>query len=165
MKTVSEVEHFNDSTSKVLDHISTALVVMADHKSLEIQRVEEKIISELQEYESICRNARDELKNQIFNRDKELTKRRQLEINLRIPRRKGSAETNDILTSNMQISNILKEISTIGEQFEMQKIADIKECLENFILIQMKQHVAALEVLSAINISSIEPEQDVEVTE
>lgn len=165
MKTVSEVEHFNDSTSKVLDHISTALVVMADHKSLEIQRVEEKIISELQEYESICRNARDELKNQIFNRDKELTKRRQLEINLRIPRRKGSAETNDILTSNMQISNILKEISTIGEQFEMQKIADVKECLENFILIQMKQHVAALEVLSAIDISSIEPEQDVEVTE
>lgn len=72
---------------------------------------------------------------------------------------------NEVILSNMQISKILKEIATISEQFESQKISDIKECLENFILIQLKYHASCIEVLSMVHqdVTSIDEKKDVEV--
>lgn len=54
---------------------------------------------------------------------------------------------------------------TISEQFEKQKITDLKEILTNFILIQLKYHSAALEVLTASyqEVDSIDEKGDLEV--
>lgn len=56
-------------------------------------------------------------------------------------------------------------MTTISEQFEKQKITDLKEILTNFILIQLKYHSAALEVLTASyqEIASIDEKEDLEV--
>ena len=56
-------------------------------------------------------------------------------------------------------------MTTISEQFEKQKITDLKEILTNFILIQLKYHSAALEVLTASyqEIASIDEKGDLEV--
>lgn len=56
-------------------------------------------------------------------------------------------------------------MTTISEQFEHQKITDVKEILTNFILIQLKYHSAALEVLTASyqEVTSIDEKVDLEV--
>lgn len=159
VKTISDVEQYNGTTEKALENFSNGLTFLADHQSLEVQRIDEKVIQELSQYQFICQNAKEEIKNQILLRDRELSKRKQMDLSRRIK------NENEIILSNMQISKILKEISTISEQFEKQKIGDVKECLTNLVLIQLKYHASCLEVLTMIydDVTSIDEKQDVEV--
>jgi FAM92 protein len=143
-----------------LENVANGLTFLADHKTLEIQRLEQKVLDELCQYEFICSNTREEVKNQMTLRERELSKRKQLD---KVKRAKNE---NEIIMSNMQISKILKEIAMIAEQFELQKVRDMKEVLRNFVLIQMKYHASCLEVLTMMNddITSISVESDVEVS-
>ena len=160
IKEISENEQHNKSTGKALGNFSEGLSFLADHQSLEIQRIEEKVVQDLSSYQLICQNAKEEIKNQIMLRDKELSKRKHLDMNRR------TKNENEIILSNMQISKVLKEISTISEQFEKQKIDDMKECLTNLILIQLKYHASCLEVLTMIyeDVTAIDEKEDVEVS-
>lgn len=159
MKDISEGEKFNHTTEKALESLANGITFLADHQSLEIQRIEEKVLPDLTQYQIICQNAKEEVKNQITMRDREISKRKQLDVTKRMK------NENEVILSNMQISKILKEIATISEQFESQKISDVKECLENFILIQLKYHASCIEVLSMVyeDVSSIDEKRDVEV--
>lgn len=135
------------------------MTFLADHQSLEIQRIDEKILPDLNQYQQICRNAKEEVKSQISLRDRELSKRKQLDLARRLK------NENDVILSNMHVSKILKEIATVSEQFESQKIGDLKETLTNFILIQMKYHASCLEVLSMMHedVATIDEKKDTEV--
>lgn len=159
VKTISEGEQYNSSTEKALENISNGLTYLADHQSLEVQRIDEKVLQELTQYQIVCRNAKEEVKNQIVLRDRELTKRKNLDMGRRM------RNENDVILSNMQIAKVLKEITTIAEQFETQKIADFKESLTNFVLLQMKYHASCLEVLSMVHedVTAIDEKKDVEV--
>lgn len=159
MKSISEIEQHSKTTGKAFENISEGFIYLADHQTLQIQRIEEKVIQDLSSYQLICQNAKEEVKSQIILRDKELTKRKQLDVNRRMK------NENDVIQSNMQLSKILKEISTISEQFEKQKIGDMKETLNNLILIELKYHASCLEVLTSMyeDVSSIDEQEDVEV--
>jgi FAM92 protein len=159
MKDISDGEQFNFTTEKALENLANGFTFLADQTDLKIQRIEEKVLPDLSQYQIICQNAKEEVKNQVALRDREISKRKQLDITRRMK------NENDIILSNMQISKILKEITTISEQFEAQKITDVKECLENFILIQMKYHASCIEVLTMVHqdITSIDEKKDVEV--
>lgn len=161
IKTISEVEQYNKTTEKALDNVSNALSLLADHQSLEIRRIEEKVIQDLSSYQLVCQNAKEEVKSQIMLRDRELSKRKQLDMNRR------TKNENEVILSNMQISKVLKEISTISEQFEKQKIGEMKESLTNLILIELKFHASCLEVLTTIyeDVTTIDEKQDVEVNQ
>lgn len=159
-KTISEAERFNKTTEKALENVANGLTFLADHQSLEIQRIEEKVLEDLSQYEFICQNAKEEIKNQIMLRDRELSKRKHMDM------AKRAKNENEIILSNMQISKILKEIATIAEQFETQKVGDLKESLKNLVLIEMKYHASCLEVLTMIHedVSAIDEKEDVEVS-
>ena len=121
--------------------------------------MEEKILQDLLQYQIICQNAKEEVKAQFVLRDREIAKRKQLDANRR------QKNENETILSNMQISKILKEILTISEHFESQKISDVKESLSNFILIQMKYHASCLEVLTMMHedVSAIDEKNDCDV--
>lgn len=159
VKTISEGEQYNSSTEKALENMANGLTYLADHQSLEVQRIDEKVLQELTQYQIVCRNAKEEVKNQIVLRDRELTKRKNLDMGRRM------RNENDVILSNMQIAKVLKEITTIAEQFEAQKITDFKESLTNFVLLQMKYHASCLEVLSMVHedVTAIDEKKDVEV--
>lgn len=159
-KAIADSEHHNPTTKKALDSMFNGFSFLADHQSLEMQRIEEKVIQDLSQYQLICQNAKEEVKNQIMLRDREVSKRKQLDLNRR------AKNENEVILSNMQISKILKEVATISEQFEKQKLADFKEGLTNLLLIELKYHARCLEVLTLIHedVSAIDESQDVEVT-
>lgn len=161
VKTISENENFNPTTEKALENFSNGLAFLADHKTLEVQRLEEKILQDLLQYQLICQNAKEEVKSQFALRDRELSKRKQLDVT------KRQKNENEVILSNMQISKILKEILTVSEHFEMQKVSDVKESLTNFILVEMKYHASCLEVLTMMHedVSAIDEKKDAEVSD
>lgn len=56
-------------------------------RDAEVQRLDTKVISPLSQYSIICKHAREDVKNTFSIRDKELTKRRNLEkVRARNPR-------------------------------------------------------------------------------
>lgn len=123
------------------------MVHLADAKDMQCTRIEEKIINELCQYEIICRNAKEEVKTLSSTRN-DLSKRRSSELSKKM-RNQGFIES-DIMTSNLQFGNISKELVTVGETFEKQKLVDMKEILSNFILIQMKYLTTSMEILSNV---------------
>ena len=127
-------------------------------KTTQVERVDEKIISELAQYHTICQNTKEEIKNQISLRDREIAKRKQLDVATK-------RSENEIILSNMQFLKIMKEISMISEQFETQKVADFKDCLKNFVLIQLKYHASCLEIYSNLyqDVSFVDEAKDAEV--
>ncbi|CRK86528.1 CLUMA_CG000080, isoform A [Clunio marinus] len=155
-KQISDNEQHNNSTAKTLETIANNVTYLADHHTLKIQRIEENFLQDLMQYQIICRNVKEEIKNQISIRDRELIKRKQLDV----PRQMENE--NKVMISNMQISKALKEIVFISEQFEAQKITDFKNILKNFILIEMKYHTSCLEVLSILhnNVETFNERQD-----
>lgn len=160
MKTISKAENYNSSTSRALENISNGLSFLADHEDLKVQRLEEKVIQDLLQYAIACQNAKEEFKSQFNLRDRELSKRKQLEVS---PKPNNE---NEVILSNMQISKILKEISVIAETFEEQKNRDVQELLSNFVLIQMKYHASCLEVLTMMHedVAAIDEKKDTAVS-
>lgn len=141
-----------------MDQFSNGLSLLADHETLEIRRLEERIVADLTQQQLICQNAKEEVKSQLSIRDRELSKRKHLEGK--------SKNENEIILSNMQISKVLKEIMTVSEQFEEHKVADTKELLSNLVLVELKHHAACLEILTTMysDIDEIDEKKDIEVS-
>lgn len=123
--------------------------------------MEDKIINEFSAYEIHCRNAKEEIKSLTSTRN-DITKRRNSDLNKKM--RQGFIES-DLMASNVQINKISKELQTIGETFEKQKVGDFKEILLHFILIQMKFFTSGLEVLADAykKVQAIDASKDLEV--
>lgn len=66
----------------------------------------------------------------------------------------------------MDANRILREIENSMEQFEQKKLQDLKAVLQDFVLIQLKMHSGAVEVLTSIfqDISEIDEKADLQVT-
>lgn len=143
--------------------ISTTLCYHADTMTLKNERIDEKIIGQIVDYELHCRNAREEVKDLIIARDREIAKKKSLQNNSHS--RNRSLNENEIMLSNMQISKVIKELYSIAETFERQKLNDTKEILTNFILIQLKYFATGLQLYTEAyeNISQIDEKSDLEV--
>lgn len=72
-------EKINISLSKGLLNFSRALSLLSDHRDTEVIRLDTKVIQELANYDSFCRTAKDELKHSLNARDKEISKKRNLD--------------------------------------------------------------------------------------
>lgn len=138
------------------------MVFLADSKNMECARLEEKVLNELTNYEVVCRNAKEEVKSLSSSRN-EITKRRSSDLNKKL-RHQGFIES-DLMASNVQICKISKELQLVGETFEKQKVADMKEIFMDFILIQMKYFSTGLEILTDAfkDVQAINASKDYEV--
>lgn len=158
LKKMSENEKHNLKAIEAYDKMVIGFTHVADSKDEAVVSIMEKIVQDLSQYQSICGNSREEIKNQLALRDKEFSKRKHLENNQK-------RNENDFMISNIQISKILKEILSISGQFEMQKNNDFKEIFSTFILIQLKYHASCLETFTELynNVGEIDVDQDSEV--
>ncbi|XP_016987804.1 protein FAM92A isoform X2 [Drosophila rhopaloa] len=74
----------------------------------------------------------------------------------------NSAADSELFKAKMEVQRTNKEIDDIIGNFEQRKLRDLKQIISDFILISMKQHTKALEVLSAsyYDIGSIDERDD-----
>lgn len=83
----AESEDVNKSLSDGLGNFAYCFSIMGDYGDLRVKKIENDVISEFSQYETICKNAKEEVKH-IFNvRDREIARKRQLDrIRERNPR-------------------------------------------------------------------------------
>lgn len=160
-KYISGDETFDESFSKMFEHMSNTMVQLADIKAIKIERIEEKLLPDLMQCELICKKTRDEAKNLIALRDFELNKKSQITLHKKA--KKNILTENEVMLSNIQISKVLKELLSMTEKFEAQKFDDFKQFLLNFILIEMKYFTSGIEILTSAyeDISSIDERSEV----
>ncbi|XP_053692073.1 CBY1-interacting BAR domain-containing protein homolog [Sabethes cyaneus] len=159
----SETEKYNKSLANGLSSLSKAITLIGDFQDAEVKRLENRIVSELSQYEIVCKHCKESVKDAILSRDKELAKRKQLDqARLRNVRGKKTAKDAELIKSNLELSKNLKEMEEIVGRFEKQKLVDLKNLLMDFVMIELKFHTNAIEVLSATyqDISDIDENRD-----
>ncbi|XP_065077613.1 CBY1-interacting BAR domain-containing protein 1-A isoform X2 [Ochlerotatus camptorhynchus] len=160
----SSSEKYNKTLANGLSSLSKAITLIGDFQDLEVKRLESRIVSELSQYELVCKHCKESVKDTIMVRDKELAKRKQLDQARARNARGGkkTAKDAELIKSNLEVSKSLKEMEEIVGKFEKQKLVDFKNMLMDFVMIELKFHTNAVEVLSATyqDISDIDENKD-----
>uniref|UniRef100_A0A182UP43 BAR domain-containing protein n=1 Tax=Anopheles merus TaxID=30066 RepID=A0A182UP43_ANOME len=160
-----DTEKLHPTLAGALFSMAKAVTLLGDFHDARVKRLEAKIVSELAQYETVCKHCKEDLKEALLVRDKDLAKRKQLEQSKsRNGRLKRNTNDTEIIKSNLEVEKALKEIEHQVERFEKQKLHDLKELLLSFVLIELKMHTQAVEVLSATyqDISDIDESKDLQ---
>ncbi|KPP78152.1 protein FAM92A1-like [Scleropages formosus] len=131
-----------------LKNFADQLAKIQDYRQAEVERLEAKVIEPLKSYGTVVKMKREDLKATQTARSREAKQMQQLE---RMRQRNPS---------DRQI--ILEE--TIDE-FQKQKIRDIKKIFGEFITVEMAFHAKALEVYTTAyqHIQNVDEDEDLEV--
>ncbi|XP_055597799.1 CBY1-interacting BAR domain-containing protein 1-A isoform X2 [Uranotaenia lowii] len=159
----SEAEKYNKSLASGLSSLSKAITLIGDFQDLEVKRLENRIVSELSQYEIVCKHCKESVKETIMVRDKELAKRKQLDQSrVRNARGKKTAKDAELMKTNLEVAKSLKEMEEIVGRFEKRKLENLKGLLLDFVMIELKFHSNAVEVLSATyqDIADIDENRD-----
>lgn len=75
----AESEEINKSLSLGLANFASTFATISDYGDVRVQHIDNKVIREFSQYENVCKQAKEEVK-QIFNaRDRELSRKKQLD--------------------------------------------------------------------------------------
>ncbi|XP_043522508.1 protein FAM92A isoform X1 [Frieseomelitta varia] len=147
----AQSETINQSLSNGLTNFSATLSVIGDYRDAKVQRFDAKIISPLSQYATICKHARDDVKNTFTARDKELTRKRHLDrLRERNPRNRQmiSQAESELMKASVEVSRVVKGLEEQIDAFEKRKLHDLKTVLLDFIIIELSFHAKALELLT-----------------
>uniref|UniRef100_A0A182NUI9 BAR domain-containing protein n=1 Tax=Anopheles dirus TaxID=7168 RepID=A0A182NUI9_9DIPT len=160
-----DAEKCNPSLGGALSSLAKAITLLGDFHDARVRRLKAKVVTELSHYETVCKHCKEDVKEALLVRDKDLAKRKQLEQSKsRNGRLKRNTNDTEIIKSNLEVEKSLKEIEHQVERFEKQKLHDMKELLQSFVLIELKMHTQAVEVLSATyqDISELDESRDLQ---
>ncbi|KAK9308348.1 hypothetical protein QLX08_001762 [Tetragonisca angustula] len=147
----AQSETINQSLSNGLTNFSATLSVIGDYRDAKVQRFDAKIISPLSQYATICKHARDDVKNTFTARDKELTRKRHLDrLRERNPRNRQmiSQAESELMKASVEVSRVVKGLEEQIDAFEKRKLHDLKTVLLDFVIIELSFHAKALELLT-----------------
>ncbi|XP_030240487.1 protein FAM92A isoform X2 [Drosophila navojoa] len=149
IKNYADEEEINESLCNGLKSLTNALTITGDYMDINVKRLELKIVNELAHFEQLCKSTRDNLRLAVIARDKEvLSQRQMLELKSKFAANNTAADS-ELFKTKLEVQRTNKDIDEIISGFEQRKLRDVKQVLSDFILIAMKQHTKALEVLSA----------------
>ncbi|XP_032572046.1 protein FAM92A isoform X1 [Drosophila sechellia] len=149
VKSYGDDEEINESLCQGLKSFTNAVTIMGDYMDINVHRLEHKIVNELAQFEQLCKSTRDNLRLAVIARDKEVLRQRQmLELKSKFSANNSAADS-ELFKAKMEVQRTNKEIDDIIGNFEQRKLRDLKQIISDFILISMKQHTKALEILSA----------------
>ncbi|XP_030384578.1 protein FAM92A [Scaptodrosophila lebanonensis] len=163
IKSYADDEEINESLCTGLKSFTNAVTLMGDYMDLNVHRLELKIVNELAQFEQLCKSTRDNLRLAVIARDKEVLRQRQmLELKSKFTANNQSAADSELYKAKMEVQRTNKDIDEIISNFEQRKLHDVKQVLSDYILISMKHHTKALEVLSAsyYDVCSIDEHDD-----
>ncbi|GLH02368.1 Uncharacterized protein GBIM_08397 [Gryllus bimaculatus] len=147
----SEAEHVNKGLKNCLLEFSKTLESVGDYRDVEIQRIESNVISELSQYEKLCKHAKEEVKNTLAARDRENARRKQLDrLRERNPRNRPqiTAAQVELSKASMEVANNMKWLEEQMDHFEKKKLQDIRSLLLSYITAELSFHVKAVELFT-----------------
>ncbi|XP_075682095.1 CBY1-interacting BAR domain-containing protein 1 [Rhinoderma darwinii] len=169
---VREVHAYADTETPNLKHglkgFADELAKLQDYRQAEVERLEAKVVEPLKSYGAIIKLKREDLKVTLNARNREAKQMAQLEkTRQRNPSDRqiiSQAET-ELQRATMDAARISRQLEETIDNFEKQKIKDIKKIFSDFVSIEMLFHGKALEVLTAAfqHIEDIDEEEDLEV--
>ncbi|XP_013207309.1 protein FAM92A isoform X1 [Microtus ochrogaster] len=164
-----------------LKNFADEFAKLQDYRQAEVERLEAKVVEPLKAYGTIVKMKRDDLKATLTARNREAKQLSQLE---RTRQRNPSdrhvisqvgnkmvcqemdlrAET-ELQRATIDATRTSRHLEETIDNFEKQKIKDIKNIFSEFITIEMLFHGKALEVFTAAyqNIQKIDEDEDLEV--
>ncbi|XP_054006100.1 CBY1-interacting BAR domain-containing protein 1-A isoform X2 [Hylaeus anthracinus] len=163
----AQSETVNRSLTTGLTNFSATLSVIGDYRDAEVQRFDAKIIAPLSQYSALCKHAKDDVKNTFTARDKELTRKRQLDrLRERNPRNKQmiSQAESELMKASVEVSRVVKGLEEQIDSFEKRKLHDLKTVLLDFVVIQLSFHSKTLELLTKAyqDIAEVDEAKDLE---
>ncbi|XP_012270007.1 protein FAM92A-A isoform X2 [Orussus abietinus] len=167
IQTYAESENINQSLSSSLGNFAKTLSIIGDYKDAEVQRLEAKVVTPFSQYATICKHAREDVRNTFTARDKELTKRRHFDrVRERNPRNRQmiSQAESELMKATVEVSRVVKGLEEQIDSFERRKLHDMKSVLLEFVIIEMSFHAKAVELLTKAyrDIAEIDETKDLE---
>lgn len=162
-----------------LKNFADEFAKLQDYRQAEVERLEAKVVEPLKTYGTIVKMKREDLKATLTAKNREAKQLTQLE---RTRQRNPSdrhvivgncmvfsrwiirAET-ELQRATMDATRTSRHLEETIDNFEKQKIKDIKNIFSEFITIEMLFHGKALEVYTTAyqNIQKIDEEEDIEI--
>ncbi|NXB75437.1 FA92A protein, partial [Donacobius atricapilla] len=142
---------------------------LQDYRQAEVDRLEAKVVEPLKCYGTIVKLKRDDLKATLTAKNREAKQLSQLE---RTRQRNPSdlhiivsCAESELQRATLDATRTTRHLEETIDNFEKQKIRDIKNIFSEFITIEMLFHGKALEIYTAAyqNIQNIDENEDLEV--
>uniref|UniRef100_A0A2K6UB64 CBY1 interacting BAR domain containing 1 n=1 Tax=Saimiri boliviensis boliviensis TaxID=39432 RepID=A0A2K6UB64_SAIBB len=157
--------NFADEFAKLQDY-RQAEVWMLMNNDKKVERLEAKVVEPLKAYGTIVKMKRDDLKATFTARSREAKQLTQLQrTRQRNPSDRHIIAETELQRAAMDASRTSRHLEETIDNFERQKMKDIKTIFSEFITIEMLFHGKALEVYTAAyqNIQNIDEDEDLEV--
>ncbi|XP_023267833.1 protein FAM92A isoform X2 [Seriola lalandi dorsalis] len=159
----TETPNLKRGMKQYADHLAK----IQDYRQAEVERLEAKVIEPLKSYGAVVKRKREDLKTTQSARDREAKQMAQLErTRQRNPsdRQIISQAESELQRATMDATRTTRQLEETIDEFEKQKIRDIKKIFGEFLTVEMSFHAKALEVytLAYQNIHSVDEEEDLE---
>uniref|UniRef100_A0A8C2WGD3 CBY1 interacting BAR domain containing 1 n=1 Tax=Cyclopterus lumpus TaxID=8103 RepID=A0A8C2WGD3_CYCLU len=158
----TETPHLKRGMKQFADHLAK----IQDYRQAEVERLEAKVIEPLKSYGAVVKRKREDLKTTQSARDREAKQMAQLErTRQRNPSDRQIIAESELQRATMDATRTTKQLEETIDEFEKQKIRDIKKIFGEFVTVEMSFHAKALEVytLAYQSIQSVDEEEDLEV--
>ncbi|XP_012397171.2 protein FAM92A isoform X2 [Sarcophilus harrisii] len=169
---VNEINAYASTETPNLKHglknFAEEFAKLQDYRQAEVERLEAKVVEPLKTYGTIVKMKREDLKATLTAKNREAKQLTQLErTRQRNPSDRhiiSQAET-ELQRATMDATRTSRHLEETIDNFEKQKIKDIKNIFSEFITIEMLFHGKALEVYTAAyqNMQKIDEEEDLEI--
>uniref|UniRef100_A0A3Q1GXP8 CBY1 interacting BAR domain containing 1 n=1 Tax=Acanthochromis polyacanthus TaxID=80966 RepID=A0A3Q1GXP8_9TELE len=158
----TETPNLKRGMKQYADHLAK----IQDYRQAEVERLEAKVIEPLKSYGAVVKRKREDLKATQSARDREAKQMAQLErTRQRNPSDRQIIAESELQRATMDATRTTKQLEETIDEFEKQKIQDIKKVFSEFVTVEMSFHAKALEVytLAYQSIQSVDEEADLEV--
>ncbi|XP_072303206.1 CBY1-interacting BAR domain-containing protein 1 isoform X2 [Eucyclogobius newberryi] len=169
----TETPHLKRGMKQFTDNLAK----VQDYRHAEVERLEAKVIEPLKTYGAVVRRQREDLKSTQNARERESKQMAQLEkARQRNPSDRQIISQVSVLNvctvaeselerATMDTTRITRHLEETIDDFEKQKIRDIKKIFGEFVHIEMAFHAKALELYTMAfqSIQSVDEEADLEV--
>ncbi|XP_060949098.1 CBY1-interacting BAR domain-containing protein 1 isoform X1 [Limanda limanda] len=160
----TETPNLKRGMKQYADHLAK----IQDYRQAEVERLEAKVIEPLKSYGAVVKRKREDLKTTQSAREREAKQMAQLErTRQRNPsdRQIISQAESELQRATMDATRTTRQLEETIDEFEKQKIRDIKKVFGEFMTVEMSFHAKALEVytLAYQSIQSVDEEEDLEV--
>ncbi|XP_028820025.1 CBY1-interacting BAR domain-containing protein 1 isoform X2 [Denticeps clupeoides] len=169
---VKEVNVYADTETPNLKNglklFADQLAKVQDYRQAEVERLEAKVVEPLKSYGTVVKLKREDLKTTQNARNREAKQMQQLErMRHRNPsdRQIISQAESELQRASMDATRTTRQLEETIDDFEKQKILDIKKIFGEFVTVEMAFHAKALEVYTTAfqHIQNIDEEGDLEV--
>ncbi|RVE66510.1 hypothetical protein OJAV_G00108070 [Oryzias javanicus] len=142
------------------------LAKIQDYRHAQVQRLDAKVVEPLKSYGAVVKRKREDVKMTQSAIDKEAKQEAQLEkTRLRNPSDRQIIAESELQRATMDAARTTKQLEETIDEFERQKIRDIKRIFSEFVTVELCFLGKALEVYTSAyqSIQSVDEEADLEV--